>query len=282
MAEQLVEAAAEQLDGGDFPYLFSLSASTTTQMVSLRTGFRSAGSPEVANRRTTKRLVSDRLRRWLLRLPLVWRLANGGSGAAHFRDLDRDSPLERRNMSGQVSVQREPRPGAMADLVARIGTDGRIRQVRDEAYFAWRFRDPLSVYRFVFWADLRLEGYLVLQAPARRPARLVNIVDWEASDARVREELLRAALRWGGFDALATWSRSLPADARALLQRNGFRLADPPASLGRAYRLDIARPRVLERGVGSEALRQDDWALAGRRLLDLDDWDLRMIYSDGY
>jgi hypothetical protein len=36
--------------------------------------------------------------------------------------------------------------------------------VRDQRYLAWRFLNPRSLYRFLFWEASKLEGYLVLQA----------------------------------------------------------------------------------------------------------------------
>jgi hypothetical protein len=46
----------------------------------------------------------------------------------------------------------------MADLVRRLGHDGRLRHVRDERYLAWRYRNPLYEYRFLVRESDRLEG----------------------------------------------------------------------------------------------------------------------------
>ena len=70
----------------------------------------------------------------------------------------------------------------MAELAERIGYDGRIRHVRDEQYFSWRFQNPLSEYRFLFWDNGRLDGYLVLYRKVYPPGNdeLAYIVDWDA------------------------------------------------------------------------------------------------------
>ena len=128
-----------------------------------------------------------------------------------------------------LSVERNPRPLAMAGLVERIGWDGRMRRVRDCDYFAWRFRNPRSNYRFLFWEDGGLEGYLVLRASVSLSPN-VFIVDWEAANAEARSELLRAAIRLGGFQSLAIWSSTLPEDARAVLESLGF--GPTPAATG--------------------------------------------------
>ena len=91
----------------------------------------------------------------------------------------------------------------MAELVERLGHDGRIRHVRDREYFAWRFLNPRASYRFLYAQSARLEGYLVLAAQPGRPDWGVRLVDWEAVDDRVRRALLVAAFQKGG-DELGT------------------------------------------------------------------------------
>jgi GNAT superfamily N-acetyltransferase len=49
-----------------------------------------------------------------------------------------------------ISVSTAAEPEAMAELVERVGSDGRIRHVRDREFFTWRFCNPLSRYRFLF------------------------------------------------------------------------------------------------------------------------------------
>ena len=41
------------------------------------------------------------------------------------------------------------------------------------------------------------------------------------------------------------------------------------------------RSGLLVRAVRDE-MQEADWVVAGRRLLDMANWDLRMIYSDGF
>jgi hypothetical protein len=105
----------------------------------------------------------------------------------------------------------------MAELVARRPWDGRIRHLRDAEYFAWRFRDPLHDYRFLYWDDGGLRGYPVLQryVSDRADHGCVNIADVAA----------------------ACWC-------------SGW--VSPP---------------------------DQHWKLGGRDLLNIRDWDLRMLYS---
>jgi hypothetical protein len=159
----------------------------------------------------------------------------------------------------------------MADLVRRIGHDGRLRHVRDEVYLAWRFRNPQHAYRFLFWDGDGLEGYLVLQAYRFGSRRVVNIVDCEAMSLRVRVELLGAVIEWGRFRNLAVWTASLPGDMLRQLQDAGF----VPLDQGP---LGLHQPSVLVRGVREEHGVAVP-TLGDRRLLDAATWDIRMVYS---
>ena len=91
---------------------------------------------------------------------------------------------------------------AMAELVERLGHDGRIRYRRDREYLDWRFRNPTSEYRFLYWEESRLEGYLVL---SRRVSDLgawyrVYIADLEATD---HEDTFSAAVRRDELGAIS-------------------------------------------------------------------------------
>jgi hypothetical protein len=163
----------------------------------------------------------------------------------------------------------------MAQLVQRIGYGPRIRHVRDEPYFAWRYQDSLSAYRFLFRRNGGLQGYLVLQTSLYRAPNRVNIVDCEATSDAVRADLLDAAIGLGRFDRLNIWSATLSDPQRAMLHDRNFIRADTGSDILRQ------RPTVLIRPVRKQA-NETDWQIGDRSLLDLANWDLRMIDSDGY
>lgn len=174
----------------------------------------------------------------------------------------------------RVFLRQEPLPEEMARLVERVPYDGRIRHVRDKAYFSWRFRNPIHKYWFLFWEEKELEGYLILQEylPEVLVRSVTNIVDWEASDERVRAGLLQAALRLGHFPDLRIWGATLPADARSLLENSGFRPCVGDSGIADPQKCILVKP--LEEGIP-----ENDRMLAGRRVLDIADWDIRMAYS---
>jgi hypothetical protein len=162
----------------------------------------------------------------------------------------------------------------MARLVKRLGNDGRIRHVRDETYFAWRFKSPLSRYRFLFWEDGGLNGYLVLQdyVSEYMPRTRVNIVDWEAMNATICTELLRAAISWCDFPVMEVWSATMDSDKKILLRESGFK----PMDLGKGMR--DHQFCLLVRPV-QKVIKESNWSIANVQLLDMANWDVRMIFS---
>ena len=199
-----IRAALDDLAHSGVTYVLNLSASKVTYLAYLTMGWRRAGHLQTMHRINREGDSLRRARRYASRLPFF------ASAEKPFDLLDKKYGRHRHETSTHISLEQAPRPQAMAELVERIGSDGRICHVRDQQYFSWRFQNPRSQYRFLFWEDARLEGYLVLcrLIQADRPA--VSIVDWEATNAQVRAELLEAVIRWGNFQWLLIWSATLP------------------------------------------------------------------------
>jgi hypothetical protein len=120
-----------------------------------------------------------------------------------------------------------------------------------------------------------MEGYLILQTRFDQKKLRVNIVDWEAADPQTRSDLLQAVLRLGNFHALSIRTATLPDAVKMVLERSGFKV------LTEANTIEEYRSTVLVRAVRDE-MPKTDWIIADRKLLDLANWDLRMIYSDNY
>ena len=188
-----------------------------------------------------------------------------------FADLDENSA------SGEpsISVATDARPEAMADLIRRLGGDGRIRQVRDVPYLDWRYKNPHADYRFFFHGYPEIRGYVVVHSRRFDNFGGVNLVDWEATTSDVRRDLLRAALNWGRFKSVTTWSQGLQDETLNLLHKEGFRSKNEWEAV-KAY-----RPGILIRSFSTQ--NYDESAIVGRRCLFRgDDWDLRMLYSDSF
>ena len=101
----------------------------------------------------------------------------------------------------------------------------------------------------------------------------MNLVDWEASRQDVRAQLLRSLLAWGRFDLVRIWAANLTPETLSLLKRQRFAPyhAHDPSN---PYRPGLL-VRALQEG-------RQNGAIGGRQVLNPDDWDLRMIYSDGF
>ena len=260
VARRVLQESLADASLRDFPFAVSLSAGPVTFFASLAAGWRAAGSYQQAHRPRSPRS------RWQRGLD---RLRSPGAPPL-FAALDRCIA----DSTGSLAVSRTARPEAMAELIRRLPWDGRIRHVRDARYLDWRFRNPQHEYRFLYWDDGTLQGYLVLQRylAASADRERVNIVDWEAVDDRVRADLLDAALKLGDFPRVHIWTVGAAESVRALLQRHGF-LVDEERRGVRGHSSGL-----LVRRLGATP-DTDGWLLGERNLLDIADWDLRMLYS---
>ncbi len=265
VASRVMKAVLEDAAGRGFPFAVGLSAGSVTFVNSLATGWRSAGSYQPVWRHR----IPDRLQRRLRALARRTRL-DAARRALWPRRLFDDLDRRGRRGAGRVSLAREPRPGEMAELIRRLPWDGRIRHVRDEVYLAWRFRNPLHEYRFLFWDEGGLQGYLVL-SDHPGPDHAVNIADWEAADEHVRAGLLQAALSWGRFPRVYAGTVGASEPILNLLREHGF--AGEPSGGVRA-----SSGGLLVHRLGDTRSNQP-WSLGGRDLLRIADWDLRVLYS---
>ena len=257
-------------------YIYSLTALPVTLIGSLAMGFRSGGSfhPQFLYSRRYDWFMKNY--RTIGEMKFFWRFAGKIAKWAERRetlpDLCRSHERSRWRRNPNILAEMTPRPEEMDDLIRRIRHDGRIRHVRDREYFSWRFLNPMARYLFLYWTENRLEGYLVLQENITelRNKVQVSIVDWEGTSQRVLSDLLHAAIELYPFPLLIIWIATLGEEKVELLRKVGFRSGTerefhyPPTLLVRAVRDDMM---------------DTEWSLAGRRLLDMADWDFRMVYS---
>ena len=125
-----------------------------------------------------------------------WRIIGAYGSLVRTAVIDRPTAPERLE-SEYVQVSPEPRAVDMASLIARIERPDKICQHKDSRYYAWRFRSPLSRYRFFYWQKTTLEGFLVLSAPLTAEP-VFHLVDWGAATREVLTDLIRAAIEVSG------------------------------------------------------------------------------------
>lgn len=280
LIHKIMAAAFKDLVSRGYEYVFNLSAGSVIYRQSLSTGWLSVGYAQLMRWHPLPVSFRKALRRILRQLPLVSHRLDAlflqwlEKRRRSLADINQDGIKHPYKTIPWISFEDKPRCTAMAELVERIGSCGKIRHVRDREYFDWRFQNPLSRYRFLFHDKAGMEGYLVLQEYTSEFAdkEVLNVVDWEGTDAAVKAELLRAACSYATNRVLIIWSATLPPEATAVLHAKGFKLVWQAQSMVNQI------PAVLVRPVRDENL-DSDWLLADRRLLDLANWELRMLYS---
>jgi acyl carrier protein len=267
------EAALADLRARGEPLFLSLSALRVTRLQLLASGSRSVGAlPTIALRPAWLRAL-DAVADQIAKAPLLWRLVEGwmagGRAERSFRRLDAlRAPIERDGLQIEITV--EPPAEPLAALVARVEHNGRLRHRRDERFFSWRYRHPLHAYRvLIARRDERVVGYLVLQRglSAFANPRRINIVDWACEQPAVLTRLVQAARDAGRIVDLVTWSN---ANDAAVFEGLGFRPAD-------AHQASRGLPCVLVRTIDGATTHEPQ--LAGKLVLDLANWDLRMAYT---
>jgi len=279
LVSRILKTAYDDLASGEYDYAVSLGGASRINALGLMAaGWKSGGGLRPMGRISAAAKRSSNARLLLKRVPWFWRF--GEARALYFADQQRpfrhlDGIARGRGDGGDlpIVVAKTPRVDAMVELVEHIGHDGRIRYVRDREYYTWRFRNPLGDYRYLYWEDKRLEGYLVLSSRASDLGAFyrVYVADLVASSARVRSGLLAAAARWGRFPEVATWTATLPEDELQELRTHLFVPVDPE---------DTARgcPCILVRPLRAPKA-SSDWRLGDRHLLDTMNWDVRPIFS---
>lgn len=268
IVKPLMSHALADLARRGYRRVINLGAQPVTVLSSLADGWRRVGGVGAAGFEREIPGLRGRLLGRLRRTRGLWRIEESirHSRMMHpFRRLDRAASTHR----GPISVTRAPRPEAMAAMVASQPWDGRIRHVRDAAYLGWRFAHAYHDYRFLFWEEGGLRGYLVLQRPVSRlqDATRVRLVDWCAADPRVLQGLLTTALDWGGFSRFTTWTAGVDDATRAVLEAVGCR---PLVGTGL---------RAQGKGLLLRSL-DGTWSPLGQHdPLALQNWDLRMLDS---
>jgi GNAT superfamily N-acetyltransferase len=277
---KIMKAALNDLADKGYPYIYNLSAGPVTFLGSLAMGWKNAGSFQPYHIRSARAERFQRVRDTISRMRFLRRFADQlpfrrwVENQQPLQGLRKRLPRSIRKGDSRIIVDRVARPEDMATLIARIEYDGRIRHVRDREYLSWRFRNPLHRYLFLYWEKEALEGYLVLQEYVSEFSNRmqVNIVDWEGTSPHVRTGLLRAAIDQCPFADLNIWTATLGEDTKDLLRGTGFR------SSQKAMGMESQPPCLLVRSVRDDAL-DAEWSLSNRRLPDMANWDLRMIYS---
>lgn len=146
LARKLTVEFMEDMKKTDFDCILSLSAGPATRFISMTCGWRCSEPIREMHWEQTDIPFRRRLYYLSMKVPGLSRAARvlkRWRTGKPFATLDRK--LSRRASQGTdkpITISSEPRPEEMAGLIERLPWDGRIRHVRDEEFFQWRYRDP--------------------------------------------------------------------------------------------------------------------------------------------
>jgi len=174
-------------------------------------------------------------------------------------------------LTSSISVENKPRPLEMSRLVADTLPIDKITLVRDESFFHWRYNNPLSKYRFFYWCDHEMKGYLVLQNHIYGVESIgsYNLFELEATTPQIKIELLKAMISIMKDGAISVWKNMLDQDSYEYLVSKGFREESIRESINTPARHMLIRP------IGKH---NDKIEFQGLNLLDENNWDFKMIY----
>jgi GNAT superfamily N-acetyltransferase len=266
LMSKIMTPALQDLHTRGYDYVFNLSAGDVTLLSSLKMGWRNAGWLAPMRRAS----ILGRLVRRAVRMSREIAGLGAPPPRRWLKHLDLTRVRRALQRTPQISFQDQPRCSDMANLVERIANTGRIAHVRNREYFQWRFQNPLSRYRFLFWHEQHLEGYLVLQEYTS--GDVVNVVDWEASRLSIKAHLLDAAISALTGAPIVIWSATLSQKEIEILQKNQFRLLISAGDPLRSPPAILVRPTKISPS-------EDEWRVGDVPLLALDSWDMRMLYS---
>ncbi len=213
--KELSEFTIHDLTQRNYPCALNLSPNPPNYVVSVMTmGWKPLGSSETMSRIIPHHPVAaGRAMRFAVR---AGRKLKSVTKQNLFADLDRNI----RHSKLPLTVSDQSRPHEMEALIQEIGSNGKIRHIRNAEYFTWRFQNPFSRFRFLFWGDNEQEGYLVLHNMLG--LKNVAIVQWEGKNPEIRSGLLDAAITMGKFNDLEIWGASLSQSYRNMLQQFDF------------------------------------------------------------
>lgn len=187
--------------------------------------------------------------------------------------LKADSKIIRRN----ITLEQNPKPEAMAALTSKLRRSNKIALVRNEDYFRWRYNSPLSYYFFLYsQRNAELDGYLVAQTALNSPDAYMryHLLELEAVNPDIQLELFKSLISvLGSGTVLYTWSDMLDQQTKEFAISMGFKEESSAGSISQ-YRSTLL-VRSTEEKFGKLTFKDTN-------LLDIDNWDLKLIYSDYY
>lgn len=257
-----------------YRYLFSFSAGPTTLLYSLAIGWKSIGrirtmSKDSDPRTAVRKIMSNHKMSKLIK----------NTKAAEFlrravNKFGRRKSLDyHKKLPAHIRVEENPVPGEMAALAGKLVKENKLVLTRDEKFYKWRYGNPFSKYVFLYWYDKEMKGCLVAQTSKFKNDYMenFNIIELEGVNSEIRMDLLKSAVSLLDSRSITIWSNMLDENCRKLLALNGFIESKSTSSAAEHT------PTVLVTVTRGPAKVIE---YRGTDLLDINNWDLKMLYSD--
>jgi hypothetical protein len=168
----------------------------------------------------------------------------------------------------------------MAAIIAAEPTDGpALRLKQDEAFFAWRYRNPVQRYAFYY----RMEGevacaFAVFDISA--DGRCGSLLDYGEARPGALGEALSHACTSRDFMALSALGYGLDARVLGLLRALGFTPVHTLKTLFKRGSVEALAPPILIRPIPA-AFDDSAFRIGTLDMRRIADWRLKPICSDG-
>lgn len=242
LVQKLSRRLFAELAGAGARYVVNQSPGKLVEKISLRTGWRRVG-----DRKLTRYLDSD-------------------TKSGDFQALDDKAPGTEASSGLRIVVRPDP-PDDLLELLDKRKHNAPVGHEIDREYIRWRFNNPFSTYRWICAYNETLTGFMLIarNAVARMKNRF-RMLDLWATDSTIQAALLRRALDTGEFPNLYLWWNRVPRHVAQVLIDYEF-TATPD---------ELRNPTVLIRSITPDT----DFTHNGINLLDMRNWDARMVHSD--
>ncbi len=245
----MIAEAAER----EFPAIISLSGVATTQQLSLVCGYKELGVLDKIHRPITAPL--PRVRRASGRALRLLR-----QQGAHLSGVVMDEIC--RGIGGGANIEVTSRADVEAmSALAESTSRGASRAVHSTEFFRWRLKDPDRVFRFVYWRDSHLRGYLVLAWDPRVPHR-VQIADHAAEHDQILTDLIDVLCQRDDVEYIML-SSTLSGEQHRSARDAGF-VTDPiaPDDKSRFLYFPVMPTGELSALDGPSSRYPDDWRVS--------------------
>ena len=217
-----------------FPSVISLSGNDRTQEISLAGGWKALGELEQIYRYPGTREKGPRSQLNLLKRGkqvlrmTAKRFGYGPNKVASNRSVNQALKHIATEDSPRVQISSDADYAGMSSLAESVTSD-QLRAPRSEAFLRWRLDNPHRKYRFIYWRDSSLRGYMILAWTTRNPYRVI-IADHAVENTVVFTELMGSVVRsqrgW-----LSMMSSTLPDSLLRVARTAGFN-SDPSFEKG--------------------------------------------------